>query len=40
MLELAQEYGGDLLDLMKKYGKLQKRKVFLNISFAERSWST
>jgi hypothetical protein len=23
MLELAQEYGEDLLDFMKKYGKLQ-----------------
>jgi hypothetical protein len=25
MLELAQGYGKDLLDLMKKYGKLQKK---------------
>jgi hypothetical protein len=25
MLELAQEYGEDLLDFMKKYGKLQKK---------------
>jgi hypothetical protein len=25
MLELAQEYGGDLLDFMKKYGKQQEK---------------
>jgi hypothetical protein len=26
MLKLAQEYGGDLLDFMKKYRKLQKKR--------------
>jgi hypothetical protein len=26
MLELAQEYGSDLLDFMKKYKKLQKKR--------------
>jgi hypothetical protein len=25
MLELAHEYGGDLLDFMKKFGKWQKK---------------
>jgi hypothetical protein len=25
MLEQAHEYGGDLVDFMKKYGKLQKK---------------
>jgi hypothetical protein len=32
MLELAQEYGGDLLDFMKKYGKLQEKRFSSNIS--------
>jgi hypothetical protein len=28
MLELVQEYGGDLLDFMKKYGKQQKKRFW------------
>jgi hypothetical protein len=32
MLELAQEYGGDLLDFMKKYRKLQKKGLPQHIS--------
>jgi hypothetical protein len=32
MLELAQEYGGDLLDFMKKYGKLQNKGFPQHIS--------
>jgi hypothetical protein len=39
MLELANVYGGDLLDFMKKCRKLQK-KVFGQLIFEERSWST
>jgi hypothetical protein len=30
MLEIAHEYGGDLLDFMKKYGKLQKKGCLLS----------
>jgi hypothetical protein len=29
-LEIAHEYGGDLLDFMKKYGKLQKKGCLLS----------
>jgi hypothetical protein len=32
MLELAKEYGGDWLDFMKKYGKLQKKSLPQHIS--------
>jgi hypothetical protein len=31
MLKLANEYGGDLLDFTKKYGKLQKKNVFVQV---------
>jgi hypothetical protein len=33
-------YVGDLLDFMKNYGKLQKKRFLLNICLTERSWST
>jgi hypothetical protein len=36
MFELAHEHGGELLDFMKKYGKLKKKGFLVNRSLEEK----
>jgi hypothetical protein len=38
MLELAHGYGGDLLDFMKRHGKLPKKGFLVTRSLEERAW--
>jgi hypothetical protein len=40
MLQLAHEYGGDLLDFMKKVRKIGEKIFLVNSSLEEKLWST